>query len=145
MKETISKTTFVNPELERLQTEIALLKEQKKSIDLMNKEKLNQDSKKEVVVVNGDKYVVNGSKMDKVVSPSIPKKKEDVCLTFCKYGSCSNPTCRNRHDPSLVRICPAFLRVWIHVTSKDRVVVRMSSVLSAMSLIPNCYHFVLSI
>ena len=111
MKETISKTTFVNPELERLQTEIALLKEQKKSIDLMNKEKLNQDSKKEVVVVNGDKYVVNGSKMDKVVSPSIPKKKEDVCLTFCKYGSCSNPTCRNRHDPSLVRICPACLRV----------------------------------
>ena len=111
MKETISKTTFVNPELERLQTEIALLKEQKKSIDLMNKEKLNQDSKKEVVVVNGDKYVVNGSKMDKVVSPSIPKKKEDVCLTFCKYGSCSNPNCRNRHDPSLVRICPAFLRV----------------------------------
>ena len=79
--------------------------------DLMDKEKLNQDSKKEVVVVNGDKYVVNGSKMDKVVSPSIPKKKEDVCLTFCKYGSCSNPTCRNRHDPSLVRICPAFLRV----------------------------------
>ena len=111
MQETISKTTFVNPELERLQTEIALLKEQKKSIDLMNKEKLKQDSKKEVVVVNGDKYVVNGSKMDKVVVPSIPKKKEDVCLTFCKYGSCSNPTCRNRHDPSLVRICPAFLRV----------------------------------
>lgn len=83
---------------------------------MLNQEKRKQDSKKEVVIINGDKYVVSGSKMDKVMAPSKPaKKKEDVCLTFCKFGSCSNPTCPNRHDPALVRMCPAFLRVWNEV------------------------------
>lgn len=108
------KTRFVNPSLDTLEKQLSLLKEQKASIDALAKEK-----KPEIVTVNGDKYVVKGMEMNKVSESghvSRPRRKTNtVCLQFCKHGFCKNPECPNVHDPSLVRICPAFLRVLIRV------------------------------
>ena len=92
--------------MEKLQKELEILKQQKRSLDLKNAE----NAKKEIVRINGEQYIVNGFKMDKVVK-SIQPKTDGVCLQFCKYGSCPNEHCPNRHDRNLVRICPAFLKV----------------------------------
>lgn len=108
------KTRFINPSLDTLEKQLSLLKEQKMSIDALAKEK-----KPEIVMVNGDKYVLKGMEMNKVSESghvSRPRRKTNaVCLQFCKHGFCKNPECPNVHDPSLVRICPAFLRVLIRV------------------------------
>lgn len=113
-EELVSKTTFINPDIERLEKELSLLTEQKMAIDRANREKQKAEGKQEYVMVNGDKYIVKGSKMEKVVSIPLPeqkKKKKEVCLMFCKYGSCSTPSCPCIHDKSIVRICPSFLKV----------------------------------
>ena len=63
-------------------------------------------------MIRGTKYVVNGTQLEKVESIAKPtQQKKGVCLTFCKFGSCSSPSCPNIHDKSIVRICPAFLKV----------------------------------
>ena len=77
-------------------------------------EKKSMEAKKssDLLVMNGEKYVLKGSTMEKVVDVKRPAKPGgDVCLDFCKYGKCNRPNCPNRHDRSLVRLCPAFLRV----------------------------------
>ena len=112
-EETSIKTRFINPCLDSLEKQLSLLKEQEASIDALAKEK-----KPKIVMVNGDKYVVKGMEMSKApesTHASKPKRKTtSVCLQFCKHGFCKNPECPNVHDTSLVRICPAFLRVLIH-------------------------------
>ena len=111
-EETSVKTRFINPSLDSLEKQLSLLKEQKASMDALAKEK-----KPDIVMVNGDKYIVKGMEMNKMSEPghvSKPRRKTNsVCLQFCKHGFCKNPECPNVHDPSLVRICPAFLRVLI--------------------------------
>ena len=111
----MARTTFVNPEIERLQKELSLLTEQKKSLDSINREKQKESGKKEIVMVHGTKYVINGTQMEKIEStPKPTQHKKGVCLTFCKYGSCSVSSCPNIHDKSIVRICPAFLKVRVY-------------------------------
>lgn len=111
-EETSDRTRFISPSLDVLEKQLSLLKEQKASIDALAKEK------SEIVMVNGDKYVVKGMEMSKAPEServSKPKRKTtSLCLQFCKHGFCKNPECPNVHDRSLVRICPAFLRVLIH-------------------------------
>ena len=73
-------------------------------------------------MVHGTRYVVNGTQMQRVESiPKPTQHKKEVCLTFCKYGSCSTPSCPNIHDKSIVRICPAFLKVSMRIEKVMRV------------------------
>lgn len=102
----LSRTTFVSPEMEKLQKELELIKHQKRSMGVKNAE----NTKSEIVRINGEQYRVNGFKMDMVVK-SVKPKSDSVCLQYCKYGTCSNEHCPNRHDRNLVRICPSFLKV----------------------------------
>lgn len=105
-KMALSRTTFVNPEMEKLQKELELIKHQKRSIDMKNVE----NTKNEIVRINGEQYRMNGFKMNKVVK-NVKPKSDSVCLQFCKYGVCSNENCPFIHDRNLVRICPSFLKV----------------------------------
>lgn len=106
-----SKTTFVNPEVERLEKELRLLKEQKQAITSTNKEKTKPEEK--VVVINGEKYLQTQTELKRVCSQSKPiNKSNSVCLHFCKYGSCSKSPCPYVHDRNLVRVCPSYMRVW---------------------------------
>lgn len=92
--------------MEKLQKELELIKHQKRSMGVKNAE----NTKSEIVRINGEQYRVNGFKMDVVVK-SVKPKSDSVCLQYCKYGTCSNEHCPNRHDRNLVRICPSFLKV----------------------------------
>lgn len=92
--------------MEKLQKELELIKHQKRSMGVKNAE----NTKSEIVRINGEQYRVNGFKMDMVVK-SVKPKSDSVCLQYCKYGTCSNEHCPNRHDRNLVRICPSFLKV----------------------------------
>lgn len=105
-----SKTTFVNPEVERLEKELRLLKEQKQAIASTKKEKTISEEK--IVVIKGEKYLQTETELKRVSSQPKPKKKSNsVCLHFCKFGSCSKSPCPYIHDRNLVRVCPSYLRV----------------------------------
>ena len=105
------KTTFINPEMERLEKELKLLTQQKLALDASRKEQM-KNKKKEIVVINGDKYIQTGTQLERYYEKPKPIIKSNiVCIPFCKFGSCPNPHCPNIHDRNLVRICPSFLRV----------------------------------
>lgn len=97
--------------MERLEKELKLLTQQKLALDASRKEQM-KNKKKEIVVINGDKYIQTGTQLERYYEKPKPIIKSNiVCIPFCKFGSCPNPHCPNIHDRNLVRICPSFLRV----------------------------------
>ena len=104
-----SKTEYVSSEMDSIEQMIEQLKQKKIALE---KKSLEEKKSSDMLVVNGEKYVLKGNTMERVVEAKrSPKTTGDVCLDFCKYGKCNRPNCPNRHDRSLVRLCPAFLRV----------------------------------
>lgn len=113
-----SKTEYVSSEMDSVEQMIEQLKQKKIA---MEKKSLEEKKSSDVLVMNGEKYVLKGNTMERVVDAKRPAKAAgDVCLDFCKYGKCNRPNCPNKHDRSLVRLCPAFLRVRVGLDINHR-------------------------
>lgn len=102
---------YVNSDISSLEKVIDQLTQKKQALE---KKSMEKKPKSGIIIMNGEKYILKGKTMEKYIDKkrSAPSNGT-ICLDFCKYGSCNNPNCHNKHDRNLVRLCPAFLRVML--------------------------------
>ncbi|KAM7458470.1 hypothetical protein BLSTO_00767 [Blastocystis sp. subtype 1] len=102
------QTVYVSSDMDSLEQAIDQLTQKKQALE---KKSMEEKPSSDIVVMNGEKYVLKGKTMEKYIDKKRSAPSDGaICLDFCKYGSCNNPNCPNKHDRNLVRLCPAFLR-----------------------------------
>lgn len=116
------QTVYVSSDMDSLEQAIDQLTQKKQALE---KKSMEEKPSSDIVVMNGEKYVLKGKTMEKYIDKKRSAPNDGaICLDFCKYGSCNNPNCPNKHDRNLVRLCPAFLRVALGADVECRGAVR---------------------